>query len=456
MNTLTAFKHWIHDRCGLQLEGLAEERLMRAIEALAQRFPGQSHAALLTRLQSDDALFEDFVSHLTVNETYFFRELEALDWLAKRYLPARLAQVERPLRVLSAGCSSGEEPYSLAMLLLEHLGEQAPARVAITGGDLDQRELAKARTGLYGGMAFRATPPDLKARYFTPQGQRFRLTEPLREWVDFVPLNVLAPEASAFVAPFDVILFRNVSIYFDAPTRKHIQRHLKALLAPGGVLLCGITEIIGNDLGVLMLTDDQGIFHFRHPTSAPAPDSKRAPVAAPATPVLASPFVPDAAQAVAPDTAPQASVAPLSLPWDVRLHNAQTQLNANDFDAADSAFAALLAQQPWSVDALVLAGLAARWCAHPEQALAHFKRAIYVAPDCWPAHYYLAELYRQGELADVPLQRQRSYAAVVRLLEETPASVGSFSVVAPPLPPGDALFLARRHLMADTVTQGAH
>ncbi|MFP3607235.1 CheR family methyltransferase, partial [Paraburkholderia sp. SIMBA_053] len=96
----------------------------------------------------------------------------------------------------------------------------------------------------------------------------FQLVDSLRQWVSFRSLNLLAPSAEPIGGPFDVILFRNVSIYFDEATRRQIQRQLKQLLAPKGILLCGVTETLGNDLGVLSLVDDHGIFYFQADNTA--------------------------------------------------------------------------------------------------------------------------------------------------------------------------------------------
>ncbi len=263
MTTLAAFKQLVHQRCGLSLEGLAESRLERAIEQLCRAQATQDPATLLGRLTRDSALFDHFISQLTVNETYFFREVEALQWLVDEHLPRQLATQGGPLRLLSAGCSSGEEPYSLAMLLMEAYGERAKALFRITGGDVDQQVLHKARTGRYSGMAFRALHPALKARYFTPAGRAHQLVPALTEWVTFCPFNLLGADHQALGGPFDVILFRNVSIYFDEATRRDIQQRLKQLLAPQGILLCGVTETLGNDLGILSLQEEQGVFYFQ-------------------------------------------------------------------------------------------------------------------------------------------------------------------------------------------------
>ncbi|TVU91739.1 CheR family methyltransferase [Vreelandella titanicae] len=467
MSAFAPFKTLVHQRCGLHLEGLAEARLFRAVASLQASTGLTDTTALLTQLTSDAALFDQFVSQLTVNETYFYREPDALNWLVNSYLPARLAAGGPPLSIFSAGCSSGEEPYSVAMMLFERFGERAKALFTLTGGDLDHQVLAKARQAVYGGMAFRALSPDFKARYFSPYQGRFKLQESLRQWVTFCPFNLLNADESNPGGPFDVILFRNVSIYFDQQTRRRIHQQLGQLLAPNGILLCGVTETLGNDLGVFELVEDQSVFYFRRAEQ---------PMAVPTAPHHSvaqgdksddSVGVGDSASkelelASSADLAPDApseqeteNTAIENTETDSitqQLHTAHRLLNQNAFDEAAKLLETLLKQQPWSIDALILAGLVARWQQQPHQAYDYFKRAIYVVPECWPAHFYLAELYRQGELTDKPAQRQRSYAAVVRLLTAAPTSNGGLDTIAPPLPPGDARFLAERYLAAVNTT----
>lgn len=468
MSTFSDFKTLVHQRCGLHLEGLAEARLTRAIDSL-QASTGLSDATqLLNRLMSDVSLFDLFVSQLTVNETYFYREPDALNWLVNRYLPQRLASKDTPLSILSAGCSSGEEPYSLAMMLFERFGERAKTLFRLTGGDVDHQVLTKARRAVYSGMAFRALSDTVKERYFTPHEGRFKLNDDMREWVSFCPLNLLNAHEISAGGPFDVILFRNVSIYFDEQTRRHIQQQLSQLLAPNGILLCGLTETLGNDLGVFELTDDNGIFYFRHAAPAAA-----LPTTPPLVPLLGPPIVvtdnqdsgmtEPAAHRFDDALTTTSSVdhrldndgghLSLDIPSEARLDDADQQLltahrllNQNAFSDAATLLTSLLQQQPWSVDALLLSGLVARWHQQPTAAFDHFKRAIYAAPECWPAHFYIAELYRQGELKDDPVQRQRSYAAVVRILTAAPTSQGGLATITLPIPPGDARFLAERYL----------
>lgn len=450
MSAIAPFKHLVYQRCGLHLEGLAEARLLRAIATLQATTGLTSTSSLLERLTSDRTLFDSFISQLTINETYFCREPDALTWLVNTHLPQRLAADNGPLSIFSAGCSSGEEPYSLAMMLFERFGERAKQLFTLCGGDLDQQVLAKARQGIYSGMAFRALSPTLKERYFSPHEGRLKLKDSLRQWVTFQPFNLLNAQENSTSGSFDVILFRNVSIYFDEKTRRHIHQQLRSLLTPNGVLLCGVTETLGNDLGVLELVESDGIFYFKHPQQIiqPTDELPSACLAAASTNNESS------RQDILP---PEGHLPPALSSSDdedecfnQRLYNAHQLLNQNAFSDADLLLQTLLQQQPWSVDALILAGLVARWQQQPLVAYERFKRAIYVAPECWPAHFYLAELYRQDELTDEPLQRHRSYAAVVRLLMASPTANGGLKTIVPPLPPGDARFLAERYLEAVT------
>ncbi|WNL38564.1 CheR family methyltransferase [Halomonas sp. PAMB 3232] len=445
-------KQLVYEHYGLQLDGLAEPRLLKAINALINSTGKTDTVALIGLLENDKRLFDDFIGQLTINETYFYREVEALDWLVSHYLPLRLNETSAPLRLLSAGCSSGEEPYSLAMALMERFGPRATSLFSLTGGDVDKQMLARAQRGLYSGMAFRTLPPHLKARYFKAYGRQYLIDDALRDWVHFQTLNVLAPTPeSDRHAPFDVILFRNVSIYFDEEKRRVIQQRLSERLAPTGVLLCGVTETLGNDLGILELTQDQGVFHFRHANAAAGPvspvaDARLAPDSRP-VPQAPKPLQRRSVEKATngePPHSPPAS-------FKQRLELAREWLDHNQFDDAEACVATLLKEQPWSVDALVLAGLIARWQKNADHAQALFKRAIYVMPECWPAHFYQAELFRTGELPRSPAPLRRGYEATLRLLDANPTSPGGLEVMAPPIPPGDAFFLAKRYLEAHAI-----
>ncbi len=184
----------------------------------------------------------DAVEVLTTNETYFYREPEQLRALERDILPslARERGGERRLRLLSAGCSTGEEAYTLAALLLG-AGRFDGWELEVRGVDLSRRCLARAEAGAYGDQAFRSTEGQALRRWFHLQDGRWVVDEALRRLVHLGPANLL-DGVGLPPGPFDVILCRNVLLYFDPPARRRVLRHLHARLGEGGWLLLGHAE----------------------------------------------------------------------------------------------------------------------------------------------------------------------------------------------------------------------
>jgi chemotaxis protein methyltransferase CheR len=215
---------------------------MRATEA--DTFP-----VYYARLRADlDREIEHLVNAVTVNETYFFREEHQLRCLTASLL-APVTAAKAPgdtLRIWSMPCATGEEPYSLAVWLLEHWPEVDRYDVEIVGSDIDTRALAAARDGLYGDRALMRLPPGLAARYFTreetPQGPGWRIIPDLRGSVRFSRVNLMDPAAMRAEGRFDVVFCRNVLIYFDDASRRIAAQNLYDGLAPGGFLCLGHTE----------------------------------------------------------------------------------------------------------------------------------------------------------------------------------------------------------------------
>jgi chemotaxis protein methyltransferase CheR len=459
---IVPFKALIKARCGLLIEGHAEEKLTLALaerhEALAVK-PVDYYA----RLSSDEAEFQELVNLLTINETYFFREPEQIrllvDRLAPRFLVARDGRA--PVRILSAGCSSGEEPYSLVMALMDKYGESVSRLFTFTGGDIDSTVLAKARHARYGEFSFRGVPASVRCHYFDKNRESYALKPQVKNLVSFHELNLLADSQPPALCDFDIIFFRNVSIYFDTPTRKVIQQNLASLMKDDGVLVIGTAETLANDLGVLSLVEDGGLFYFvkkqpplpeappydlRLPLTAAARTLSPVPPEIPATPSIApsAAFVfpdvwrpPEPVSAIPQDQKPTLDSARqltrdhrydealprldsfLAIEPDNReaqLLKAHALINRKDFAAAEELAQGVLARDAWSVDALLLLGLAAKWRQQNEMAIRWFKQAVYAHHECWPAHYYLADLYRNsGHSEGIELAR-RAYRVVIQLL----------------------------------------
>ena len=201
----------------------------------------QYHRFLTASPQREEE-WDELASVLTNNETYFFRERAQLEVLASEGVDESLRSGGR-LRVWSSACSTGEEPYSIAMLLLD--GKRInPLNVTIRASDVSPRALERAKTGFYRELSFRATPPEMVHRYFKPFEAGFFVSDEVKRMVEFFRLNLLDAKGVAGVGVHDAIFCRNVLIYFDKPTQKRVVEAFAQALRPGGFLFLGHAESI--------------------------------------------------------------------------------------------------------------------------------------------------------------------------------------------------------------------
>jgi chemotaxis protein methyltransferase CheR len=230
---------------------LVERRLLPRLEALRLRSFTDYYRYL--RYSPDArAEMEEIVERITTNETYFFREAYQLDAFRYEILPA-IAAAQDPrsprggrLHVWSAGCSTGEEAYTIAILIRES-GLFGGWDVRIFGSDVSRRVITAARRGVYGKSSFRATDERRLQKHFHPvDGGHYQVNEDIREMVHFGLLNLLEEEMLAVVGEMDVIFCRNVLIYFDVASRRRLVATFHRKLARGGYLLLGHTESLIN------------------------------------------------------------------------------------------------------------------------------------------------------------------------------------------------------------------
>lgn len=259
----------VHAEGGISLpEGkavLMRTRLVRRLRALGLR----SFAAYADMVEGPgDAAArerEEMLSALTTNVTRFFRERHHFDTLRERVLPglAGRARSGGRVRLWSAGCSTGEEAYSLALTVLDVLPEAPALDVRILATDLDRRVLAAGTAGLYPARAAQSIPAALRARHFRavtgPDGTRYSAGPSLRALVRFRQLNLARPMPVR--GRFDAILCRNVVIYFDEATESRVWNGLAERLAPGGWLFVGHSERV--DTGALPMLESDGVSSYR-------------------------------------------------------------------------------------------------------------------------------------------------------------------------------------------------
>lgn len=203
-----------------------------------------SFAEYFVRLHEPQGEIVRLINALTVNETYFYREEHQLHCLSGELLARRAAaRPGGPLRIWSIPCSTGEEPYSIAIWLLENWPPVDAHDIEIIGSDIDTRVLEAARAGIYGRRALMRLAPPLIARYFEAlEDERWRVIEDIRQSVRFSPANVVEPAQTRPHGRFDVIFCRNMLIYFDDASRRIAAENLYESLLPGGYICLGHTE----------------------------------------------------------------------------------------------------------------------------------------------------------------------------------------------------------------------
>ena len=235
---------WLHAHAGLTFPNNRRESAELGIRRVMGRAGIKSISEFGNRLEKGGVLLDDLIAELTIGETFFLREPNQLEFIQREVLPAVSARDGscRPIRVWSAGCASGEEPYSLA-ILLQKTGCLNSAR--IIGTDLSVARLLTARRGRYRSWSLRGVPEAIIKQYFERDGGVFTLKPELRSAVDFSLLNLaedVYPSPATGVFGMDVVLCRNVLIYFDAPTVAQVAQRLLNTLADDGWLFLGASD----------------------------------------------------------------------------------------------------------------------------------------------------------------------------------------------------------------------
>jgi chemotaxis protein methyltransferase WspC len=240
--TLFAVDALVRERFGLDPESLGAATFPRAVELRMRATGVTTTEAYLGILNTDPAEQGALAAELVVPETWFFRGGRALfDWLAE-FVANRSGNrpADTPVRVLSVPCSTGEEPYSLAVALQEHMVH--PETYQIAGVDLSEPHLARARAGQFTPFAFRETGTDIRPTYFQSVNNQWELRPSIRHLVQFRAANVIDPAFLDGESPYDLILCRNLFIYLTADARRRAMANLDRLLAMDGVLCLTAAE----------------------------------------------------------------------------------------------------------------------------------------------------------------------------------------------------------------------
>jgi chemotaxis protein methyltransferase CheR len=242
----------IHAYCGIYFDGkskyILEKRLSgRLVDLHLSSFYDYYHFLRFHRDREQE--LADIMDLLTTNETYFFRESFQLKAFSEEIIPELVVRKSergnRSLRIWSAGCSSGEEPYTIAMLL-SGIPLLSGWKIEIIGTDISHKVLQQGRRAVYGRSSFRAMDEDTLKRFFHQQDAGFQVNDSIRELVTVSHLNLFDSHRVASLGKFDLIFCRNVIIYFDQTAKKRVIESFHSALYDGGFLLLGHSESLMN------------------------------------------------------------------------------------------------------------------------------------------------------------------------------------------------------------------
>ncbi|HYD97562.1 MAG TPA: CheR family methyltransferase [Noviherbaspirillum sp.] len=377
-----------------------------AVKRRMKQLGTDDHRRYLAIAAASKEELDALIDLVVVPETWFFRDADAFA-AASEFIVKRLAAGQQQVRVLSVPCASGEEPYSVAIALLE--AGIAPERVAITGIDVSPQAIRKAVGAVYQRNAFRGRDSGFRERYFRKTDEGYALREDIRRQVRFQCANLLALDEPAGGQAFDIVFCRNLLIYFDEQAQATAIRKLGLLLKDDGMLFSGYAETAAYCRHGYTLAPYAKAFALRKklapppapplalPSRRPKPSTRRQPERVPGR---AMPPVPARTEASFPSGADDNTGA--------LLEQARRMADRGTAAEARAAYQALLRQAPDSAEAYFMLGLLSEQ--HDErEAEECLRRAVYLDPDHYEALCHLALLAeRRGNAAAARSFRQRA------------------------------------------------
>ena len=251
------FKAEILKLTKIDLNFYKEKQMRRRIDTLVTKNGVNSYEDYVSLIKRDKALFEQFVNFLTINVSEFYRNPDQWKLMDENVIPKILANNNRQIKIWSAACSTGDEPYSLAMAFSKHV---PLSNIKILATDIDKQVIQHAQVGLYNAKSIAGVPDEMKKKYFTQVGSSYQIADEIKKCVEFKEHNLLK---DIYPKDFDLVLCRNVVIYFTDEAKDMIYQKFYESLKKKGVLFIGSTEQISNykDIGFERLSS----FYFQKP-----------------------------------------------------------------------------------------------------------------------------------------------------------------------------------------------
>lgn len=234
------FKKEILKLTTIDLNAYKERQMKRRIDTLIGKHGIKGYDKYVQALKDEKKLFEEFVNYITINVSEFYRNMDQWEVLDKQIIPELINRFGKSLKIWSAACSTGDEPYSLVMALSRHIPLN---QIKIIATDLDKQVIAKAKVGLYNEKSIAGVPADLKKKYFTQVGPSYKISDEIKARVEFKEHNLLK---DTYPADCNLIVCRNVLIYFTEEAKDQVFVKFQKNLKHGGILFIGSTEQIIN------------------------------------------------------------------------------------------------------------------------------------------------------------------------------------------------------------------
>ncbi|WP_299412352.1 CheR family methyltransferase [Acaryochloris sp. IP29b_bin.148] len=357
-----------------------------------------------------------FLDLITIGESYFFRDHDQFCVLQEHILPELIEQQrmayatglipQLALHLWSAGCSTGEEPYSLALLLQKLIPDWSQWHISILGTDLNPVAIDRARQGVYRNWSFRQTDPQLKSQAFNPVPTGWQIHDTIRQQLTFRRGNLLRdPLPQAMVNNLHLIICRNVFIYFDAAAIAQVLAKFHRALRPEGYLVTGHAELYAQNLQQFQTLSFPGsIAYQQRQVEVPAP---------PPTPSAASPVSPIKTTAPATSTPIDRSTTGLSTQYRL----AKSYVQQEDWEQAMHHCQAALEINGEAIAPLYLKAQIAQELGDDKQAKVIYKKIIYLQPTSIPAYLELGTLYQQAAQG---VRAAKMYSAAQDLLQQLP------------------------------------
>ena len=414
MTTDPRFARLLKERIGLDAESVGDVVIERAVRQRCNKVSGGNGEHYWMLLQGSTEEVQALIEAVIVPETWFFRYPESFGALAD-LASRRVLELagSRPLRVLSLPCSTGEEPYSIVMALLD--AGLAPSAFQVDALDVSRAVLERAEEGRYGRNSFRGSSLEFRDRHFSADGNDYQLAEAVRRKVRFRVGNLLAQGLLAGEAPYDYVFCRNLLIYFDQPTQRQVFEVLKRLTHEEGVLFIGPAEgsLLGR-LGMRSIGIPQSFAFSRHHEPEPAPVALPQPLP---LPVPVRSVVPPAPRprpfARRPVAAPLSDGARMESDAASLLATIAALANEGKSAEARAACERYLQQHEPVAQVFYWLGLLSDVAGNAMEAQGYYRKALYLAPQHPEALAHLgALLASQGDVAGAQRLQERAARSV--------------------------------------------